>query len=470
MYQIQKQTTRPQITAHLAQTMTLLTKAVEELSEEIEKAVSSNPALEISEEVHCPVCNRVIPRNGQCPNCAQPKSPNSDEPIVFVSPRNDFVSKTSEDAEDFRDEETSMMVEDLPTSVLRQIATELVKEDREIAAYLLNQLNDDGLLEIDFQELAEYFHVPVERILNVQKIIQHADPIGVGSSSAQQALLIQLETLIETQKVPLFTKEIIENHFTELMQRHYKEISKKMNLSLGEVKESILFIGRNLNPYPARAHWGNERQPDSFEKNTYRHPDILISHLNNDMNNPLMVEVILPVRGTLQINPVIKEAIKQSEGDARTDLKNDFEKAALFIKCLQQRNNTMQRLMERIVAYQRDFLLMGEKKLKPITRAKISRELNVHESTVSRAVANKSVKLPSGQIVPLAIFFERSLNIRAVIKEMINQETKPLSDSDIVELLEKKGIRVARRTVAKYRAMEGILPAHLRKTMQKNRL
>ena len=470
MYQIQKQTTRPQITAHLAQTMTLLTKAVEELSEEIEKEVSSNPALEMAEELHCPMCNRVFPRNGQCINCTQPKSLNAEETIVFISPRNDFISRPSEDSENFQDEQISMMMEDLPTSVLKQIATELAKEDRSIAAYLLNQLNNDGLLEIDFNELAEYFHVPVERILNVQKIIQHADPIGVGSSTAQQALLIQLDTLIDTVEIPRRTKEIIENHFKDLMQRHYKEISKSINLPLEEVKKSALFVGNNLNPYPARAHWGNERQPDSFEKNVFRHPDILISHYNNDENKPLMVEVILPVRGTLQINPVIKEAIKQSKGDARSDLKDDLEKASLFIKCLQQRNNTMQRLMERIVAHQRGYILEGEKKLNPITRVKISQELKVHESTISRAVANKSVKLPSGQIVPLAIFFERSLNIRAIIREIINEEIKPLSDSSIVELLKGKGIHVARRTVAKYRAMDGVLPAHLRKTMHKKKV
>jgi len=469
MYQIQKTTTRPQITAHLAQTMTLLTKAVDELNEEIEKEVSSNPALEMAEELHCPMCNRVIPRNGQCPHCSQPKSSSADETIVFISPRNDFVSGTSQPNEDFQDEQISIMAEDLPTNVLKQIATELAKEDRSIAAYLLNQLNDDGLLEIDFNELAEYFHVPIERILNVQKIIQHADPIGVGSSTAQQALLIQLDTLADTTEIPFKTREIIENYFKELMQRHYKEISKQMSISLESVKKTAIFVGNNLNPYPARAHWGNERQPESFENNVYRHPDILISHLNNDPNNPLMVEVILPVRGTLQINPVIKEAIKQSEGDARDDLKGDLEKASLFIKCIQQRNNTMQRLMERIVAHQRGFILGGEMQLKPITRVKISRELKVHESTISRAVANKSVKLPNGQIIPLSLFFERNLNIRAIIREMINNEKKSLSDSRIVELLKAKKIHIARRTVAKYRAMDGVLPAHLRKAIQKKK-
>lgn len=105
---------------------------------------------------------------------------------------------------------------------------------------------------------------------------------------------------------------------------------------------------------------------------------------------------------------------------------------------------------------------MGDKNLKPVTRVQLSKELDVHESTISRAVANKSVQLPNRRIIPLSSFFDRSLNVRTVIKEMINNENRPLSDSDIVTLLTKQGFNVARRTVAKYRAMEGILPAHLR--------
>ena len=127
----------------------------------------------------------------------------------------------------------------------------------------------------------------------------------------------------------------------------------------------------------------------------------------------------------------------------------------------------MERLLIRVVTMQRDFIINGEKYLRPVTRAQISREMEVHESTISRAVANKAVQLPNKRIIPLAEFFDRSLNIRSVLKEIIESETKPYSDSDLVDLLSEKGFEVARRTVAKYRAIEGILPAHLRKAMAK---
>jgi RNA polymerase sigma-54 factor len=225
------------------------------------------------------------------------------------------------------------------------------------------------------------------------------------------------------------------------------------------------FIGDNLNPFPARSHWGDVRQPVNEGTEVYHQPDIIINYLNDDPSKPLMVEIIMPTSGTLQVNPLFKEAIKQATADVKADLKGDLEKASLFVKCLQQRNHTMERLITKVVGIQRDYILNGEKYLRPVTRAQISRELEVHESTISRAVANKAVQLPNRRIVPLAAFFDRSMNVRSELKEIVENEKAPLSDSELVELLSKRGYEVARRTVAKYRSIEGILPAHLRKAI-----
>jgi len=195
----------------------------------------------------------------------------------------------------------------------------------------------------------------------------------------------------------------------------------------------------------------------------------MISYLNDDSSKPLVVEIIMPLSGTLQVNPLFKQAIRQANEDSKPELKRDLEKASLFVKCLQQRHHTMERLLTRVVGLQRDYIIRGEKYLKPVTRAQLSRELEVHESTISRAVANKAVQLPNKRIVPLSSFFDRSLNVRSVLKEIIEKEPKPYSDSDLVDLLGEKGYVVARRTVAKYRSIEGILPAHLRKVTAKGR-
>jgi len=122
--------------------------------------------------------------------------------------------------------------------------------------------------------------------------------------------------------------------------------------------------------------------------------------------------------------------------------------------------------MEILVAGQAEFILRGDRFLQPLTRARVAAEIGVHESTVSRAVAHKSIALPDGRIIPLSKFFDRSLSVRDRIKEIVTQEARPLTDDEIVEILERQGVQVARRTIAKYRAMEGILPARLRHRKQ----
>ena len=143
-------------------------------------------------------------------------------------------------------------------------------------------------------------------------------------------------------------------------------------------------------------------------------------------------------------------------------MNSDYQKANLLIKCLGQRNHTLVKMMERLVKKQRDFILKGDAYSKPITRVELAEELEVHESTISRSVAGKSVQLPSGKIIPISKFFDRSLHIRAAMKTIIQTEAEPLSDTRIAELLSDQGYHIARRTVAKYRSMEGILPGHLR--------
>ncbi len=138
-----------------------------------------------------------------------------------------------------------------------------------------------------------------------------------------------------------------------------------------------------------------------------------------------MVEIIIPLRGTLRVNPLFKAAISETEEQTKEDMKTDLDRASLFVKCLQQRNHTMLRLMQRVVSLQKGFILLGDKNLKPVTRVQLSKELDVHESTISRAVANKSVQLPNRRIIPLSSFFDRSLNVRTVIKEMINERKTP---------------------------------------------
>lgn len=462
MFQIPTHSYRPLTTAHLAQTMTLLSLTADELQQQIESELASNPALEMVEERRCPTCNRLLSNREVCPVCSRPTSQQIEEPIVFVSPREDFYTGKGVLEEDLPEDNTSPMTEDLPTYVLRQIAPELNQQDRAIAAYLLTHLDDDGFLTITIAEVAQYHHVPLSRVQAVVTLIQHADPIGVGSANPQEALLIQLEVLSENQEIPALAYEAIRDGMNLLSRHQYSELAHKLGTSLRNVHSIADFISKNLNPFPGRSFWGDCRQPIDKPNTIYHQPDILISYLNDNPDSTMVVEIIMPLRGTLRVNPLFKQAIHEVNTDKIDEWKSDLERASLFVKCLQQRNHTMERLMARIVSLQRDFITYGEGQLKPVTRAQLTEELEVHESTISRAVSNKSIQLPSGKIIPFAKFFDRSLHIRTALQGIIEDETHPLSDTELVSLLAERGYVVARRTVAKYRAMEGILPAHLR--------
>jgi RNA polymerase sigma-54 factor len=285
----------------------------------------------------------------------------------------------------------------------------------------------------------------------------------VGSVDPKEALLAQLSLLEETQPVPALTRKMIEEGLDLLSRHQFHELARMMKVSVGEIQRIASFISKNLNPYPGRSSWGESKGGRIANQQVFYKPDILITLSTNGDQEVLVVEILFPLWGTLRVNPLYRKAIQEVDEELKEDMRQDLERASLFVKCLQQRNHTMQRLMQRIVAWQKDFILKGDKFLKPLTRAQIAKELGVHESTVSRAVANKAVQLPSGKIIPLADFFDRSLSARIVLKELIMHETKPLSDAELVKLMAQRGYEVARRTVAKYRAMEGILPANLRR-------
>ncbi len=469
MFQNQSQRTeiRTQTSAHLAQTMTMLGMSSEEIREKIEGELAKNPFLELVEERVCPTCKRKLPENGKCPICSQPQLENSKENIIFISPRDEFSAVNYGSAvEPYHDEPDydSAQTEDLATYVLKQIGPDLEDDQKIIAAYLLNSLDEDGFIQTDVFEVAQYYHVLPSSVEEVIDLIQHADPLGVGSRNLNEALLVQLKHMSETVIVPTGTAEIIKDSFDDLKHGRYREIAKRHKLTVRQVQNVEKFIGDNLNPFPARAHWGDTLAGKSNQdySSVYHEPDILIYYLNEDPHNQLVVEIVMPITGYLRVNQYFRKELKNAPEDRLEEWKNDLDKANLLVKSLYQRNNTISDMMSLLIGKQEAYIRNGEEYVQPLTRAQIASEMGVHESTISRAVSNKTVMLPNRKVVPLSSFFDRSLNVRTVLKELIQNETKPLSDAKLVTMLNERGFQVARRTVAKYRLMEGIGSAHQR--------
>lgn len=467
---LQKQSplVRQQPTAHLAQTMSLLELTSGELKQKIEADLASNPALELVDTGRCPICRRPLSGTGPCPLCSSRHEETQSEAIIFISPTSDFSFSRNYDTEGNEgQDEWIAETQSLPTYVFRQIAPELDPEDRPIAAFILTSIDDDGLLRVPLHEIALYHHVPVSRVEEVLEIVQHADPVGVGSPSPQAALLVQLDVLSESREVPDIAYRAVRDGFNVLTRRSSELLGRFLGIPSAQAEELSEFIITNLNPFPGRAHWGDNNHKSATPP-VYQQADVIITTQKDSPDSPLVVEIISPYSGCLRVNPLFKEALHQAPEEKTDEWREDFERANLLVKCLQQRNHTIVRLVQKLVIHQRRFILEGEAKLVPMTRAQLAKELELHESTISRAVANKAVQLPNQRIIPMSRMFERSLNVRTIMQEIIKSEDHPLSDAEIVSRLDARGYHVARRTVAKYRSLEGILPGRLRNSRRKD--
>jgi RNA polymerase sigma-54 factor len=460
MYQVQDQSLRPMTTAHLAQTMTLLAMPHLELTEKVLHELTENPALELLDRRICPNCQRPLPGRGRCPICSQGTA--TDEPIVFLSPRDSYRPRRRPRLEDEPMDNEPAAPEDLPTYVLQQLAADLEPEDRKLTAYILYALDDDGFLAEPPALISRLTNCPYKQVTRVISLISHSDPPGLAMPDGRRALLAQLDLFDADRPTIQLARSIIEQTFGELARRDMNAIAKHHDVPMSQVRQATQFIQESLNPYPARAYWGSGREQPTADPNVYHRPDIQISDNSPNGGGPLMVEIFSSVPGWLRVNPLFRKAIRVSGHDSAEEWGHQLDRASLFVKCIQQRNNTMRRLMKVLVTRQRQFILHGPRELIPMTRAEVAELMDVHESTVSRAVAGKSVALPDGRIIPLARFFDRSLPVRDRIKEIIENETKPLTDSAITDILHAEGIDIARRTVAKYRAQEKILSARMR--------
>ena len=198
--------------------------------------------------------------------------------------------------------------------------------------YLLTIASHIGLKVYDpfyFEKgiLFTHGHKKIEYPENVEvvlKKIQRCDPLGISASNVQEALLVQIEFLSTSTQIPEFAEQAISEEFELLAKRHYNEIAKHLGTTSQKIKLVSNFISDNLNPFPARAHWGNVRQPNDSAPEVFHQPDILINYLNNKPGNPLVVEIITPSRGTLRLNPLFKKAIKEQTGEKREAWKRDL--------------------------------------------------------------------------------------------------------------------------------------------------
>jgi len=326
----------------------------------------------------------------------------------------------------------------------------LGEREQKVLEFLIGNIDQNGYLRGELQEFALLLGVGLQEVESALRVLQQFDPAGVGARTLRECLLLQLR---EKDDAPPLAQKIIELYLEEVAANRYKKIAHALQAELTQVQAAIDYI-RTLEPKPGRLA-GNAR-----DDVRYIQPDIIIEKVSGDYC--IILSRLSAPR--LTINPYYRALLSQNSCESLTSafIKDRLDSAVWLLRSIEQRRLTLYKVAEAIVRRQRRFFEEGIRGLQPLVLRQIAVETGVHESTVSRATANKYAQTPRG-IFPLKFFFASGIegsegtvsaeSIKSHLREVISAENAccPLSDQRLAELLAKRGIPVSRRTVAKYR-------------------
>lgn len=447
------------------QTIKLLELPTLELEQKIRKEIEENPVLD------------EITESGD-PDDDSPKNVSLSE-YPADDPTPSYKLYVNNQGKDLKPQYNTFSVkESFQENLVVQLGYRKMDErSRAIAVFIIGSLDDDGYLRRDLESLSydillrlniETDELEVEKIL---KVIQEFEPAGVGARNLQECLLLQISPKNEAQNR---ARTILEEYFEEFTKKHYAKISSKMGITQDELKEAIDEIIR-LNPRPGG------QIDDSYDEQAQQIiPDFLLEEKDGELIMS-MPKFSVP---ELKVNRRYAELLMGSSSntkagrEAASFVKQKLDSAKWFIEALKQRQNTLQNTMNAIIDFQREYFMDGdETKLKPMVLKNIAEKTGLDISTISRVVNCKYIQTHFG-IYPLKYFFSEGLmteggeevstrEIKKILVESVDAEdkNKPLTDEELVEVLQQKGYKVARRTVAKYREQLNIPIARLRKEL-----
>lgn len=447
-----EQTQKLIMTPELRQAITVLQLSSLELAEMVEREVTENPVLEIQEEA------------GEEEDWA-PERPEDDLDRYFAweeyfNDGTDLGYSGSGEREEKQYDYFWTSHVTLQEHLLFQLhLTVLNDAQRAIGEYIIGCINDNGYLTVDVAEIARTLAVPTAEVEAALAVIQTFDPAGVGARCLVECLLLQVANRQESNPlVPL----IIERHLKELAEGKIQKIADALKVSPHAVQEAADII-RRLDPKPGRQFGG-------VGDTRYIVPDAVIERVDNRYM-VLINDSCLP---RLSINSYYRRVARDGDEQVKRYIEGRLNAAVWLIKSIEQRRSTLYKVISAIVDLQQDFLARGRRYLRPLTLKQVADMIGVHESTVSRATHNKYVQTPQG-IFPLRLFFSHAVraregvvaatSIKQTLKSMIEQEDprNPLSDQAIAAAFAARGVRLSRRTVAKYRDELGIPASNKRK-------
>ncbi|MBX0328746.1 hypothetical protein K2Z83_13780 [Oscillochloris sp. ZM17-4] len=430
---------------NLAHLLSLPSMALEQA---VRQELEENPALEEveAEDSLCPRCGRPL-IEGVCLRCDLPStgddlsgsSPDDDglDPLLFVAaPRS------------------------LSESLLDDLCASLPASERPIALALIGSLDDQGFLLDAPDDIAASLGVAPARVVAALERLREIGPPGIAARDSRECMLAQIDDLADQGIAHPHARAIVDAHLEDLGARSYRKIARALGVSVAEVADARAFIAANLWPYPAQSADPSAR---AASRTRYRTPDMAISMIEG----AFIVEVLNSQRRALRLNPLYQELSARAatlEDAERAHVQEFISRARVFLANLRQRESTLKRIGEVIVERQDGFLRYGVRHLLPLTRAEIAVTLCIHESTVSRAISDKTAQIPAGDLLPVSEFFVAARGVQDVLRALIAAEdtSSPLSDQALAAQLADLGYPIARRTVAKYRDVMKIPPAQIR--------
>jgi len=346
--------------------------------------------------------------------------------------------------------------------------TQFSEIDSAIAVAIIDGISEDGYLKSSVEEILESIHsegIELDEVEAVLHRIQQFDPPGIAARDPRECLLIQLRQIQGGDEILTLARQLVHDHFGLLAQQDHQQIKRKLKVSDDQLSQIVKLI-RSLTPRPGTKIAEQEAQ--------YVIPDVFVTRKNGSW----LVELNIEATPKLRVNQEYAQLIRRADNsDDNTYLKNHLQEARWFIKSLVSRNETLLRVATKIVEFQRGFFEHGEEAMRPLVLRDIAETLELHESTISRVTTQKYMHTPRGTL-EFKYFFSSHVStagggecsataIRALIKKLISAEmpNKPLSDNKLAGILADQGIKVARRTVAKYRESMAIPPSNERKRL-----
>lgn len=430
----------------------LLQLSQPELEQAIEAELAENPALERLQDELEPVQDEQILK--------------SVAPAELKNRGDDYERLRSVSGDDEVTDWTDLAAgaPNLRDHLVAQLLPQLPPRLANLATYVIESLNSRGYLEEPDEEIALATGASLEEVQTVVYLLRKCEPLGIGARNLTECLLLQLQHA-ETVEERL-ARAILRSSFEDFLSRRTMRIARRYGV-MPDLVEAAFGAITELTPYPGEAFAWTPTARSS--KVSPASPDLVISRTEAGWT----VDVLGPDPTAIYVSRSYRERSEQLKDggsdakDERRHVQTYVQRARDFISCLEQRRKTLRAIGEYLLREQAGFMNTGSFQfLRPLTRSQMATDLQIHESTVSRATADKFVQIPGGTVVSFDVFFKPALRVQKMIEEILADENPddPLSDDRIAEMLAERGVRIARRTVNKYRDRTKLLSSRKRKS------